>query len=142
MELASEFLTTTSELKVFNRVRMLHNVVSLIDIRSANGKKLYLIFTTSSAYEVDQNNFKWLTKHHVSSNDFTTWRKTLEYMFPNGQLASTRTLRSWILDKQSDWLEHWDWFVTADVEFLYLQNGPSLWHCFLRRPNFSEWNTE
>ena len=29
MELASEFLNTTSELKAFNRVRMLHNVVSL-----------------------------------------------------------------------------------------------------------------
>jgi len=38
MELASEFVNTTSELKAFNRVRMLHNVVSLADITSANGK--------------------------------------------------------------------------------------------------------
>jgi len=85
MELASEFLMTTSDLKAFNRVRMLQNVVSLAYITSANGKKLDLIFTTSSAYKGDQNNFEWPTKHHISSNDFTTWRKTLEYIFPIGQ---------------------------------------------------------
>jgi hypothetical protein len=38
MKLASAFLTTTSELKAFNRVRMLHNVVSLADFTSANEK--------------------------------------------------------------------------------------------------------
>jgi len=57
MELASEFLNTTSELKAFNRVQMLHNVVSLANITSANGKKLDLIFTASSEYEGDRNNF-------------------------------------------------------------------------------------
>jgi len=45
------------------------------------------------------------------------------------------TLGSWILDKQSDWLEHWDWCVTSDGQFLYLRHGPSLWHRFLWRPN-------
>jgi len=38
MELASEFFTTTSELKAFNKGRTLRNVVSLADITSANGK--------------------------------------------------------------------------------------------------------
>jgi len=42
MKLASAFLTTTSELKAFNRVRMLHNVVSLADFTSANEKNLTL----------------------------------------------------------------------------------------------------
>jgi len=99
-----------------------------------NGKKLDLIFTASSEYEGDRNNFEWPTKHHVSSNDFTTWRKTLEYMvFPKEQLPIQ--LGSWILDKQSDWLDYWDWFVTTDRQFLYFRHGPSLWHRFLRRPN-------
>jgi len=83
---------------------MLHNIVSLADITSANGQKLDLILTNGSAYEGCPNNFEWPTKHHVSSGDFTTWWKTLEYMFPNEQLAVT--LGSWILDNQSDWLDH------------------------------------
>ena len=55
-------------------------------------------------------------------------------MFPNGQLPIQ--LGSWILDKHSDWLDYWDWFVTTDRQlFLYFRHGPSLWHRFLRRPN-------
>lgn len=37
MEVASEFLQSTSELRAFNRVRILHNVVSLADVTSASG---------------------------------------------------------------------------------------------------------
>ena len=54
-------------------------------------------------------------------------------MFPNGQLPIQ--LGSWILDKQADWLDYWDWFLTTDGQFLYFCHGPSLWHRFLRRPN-------
>jgi len=38
MEVAAEFLTSSSELHAFNRVQMLHNVVSLADVASANGR--------------------------------------------------------------------------------------------------------
>jgi len=58
MEMASEFLQSTSELRAFNRVRMLHNVVSLADITSANGKKIDRIFTSSSEFEGSRNNFE------------------------------------------------------------------------------------
>jgi len=70
-------------------------------------------------------NFEWpTTKHHASSNDFTTWRKTLEYFFPNEQLSVQ--LDSWVLDKQSEWLDYWDWLVTTDGQFLYFRHGPSV----------------
>ena len=69
----------------------------------------------------------------MSSNNFTNWRKTLEYMFPNEQMPIQ--LGSWILDKQSNWLNYWDWFVATDRQFPYFRHGLSLWHHFLRCPN-------
>ena len=133
MDMASEFLHSTSELRAFNRVRMLHKVVSLADITSANGKGIDRIFTSSSEFEGSRNNFEWPSKHHVSSGDFTVWRKALEYMFPNEQLVLP--LGSWILTDPADWLEYWEWFATLDGEFLYFREGPSVWHRFLKRPN-------
>jgi len=133
MELAARFLSSTSDLRAFNRVRMLHNVVSLADITSANGRHIDRIFTNSSGFEGSRNEFEWPSKHHVSSGDFTTWRKTLEHIFPNEYLPTA--LGPWILDQQSDWLHLWDWFATTDGQFLYFRNSATVWHRFLRRPN-------
>ena len=85
---------------------------------------------TALSFEGSRNDFEWPSKHHVSSSDFTTWRKTLEYIFPNEQL--TTALGPWILEQPSDWLNLWDWFTSTDGQFLYFRNGPSVWHRFLR----------
>lgn len=79
MEAAAEFLTSTSDLRAFNRVRILHNVVSLADITSANGRYVGSIFTNSSGFEGSRNDFEWPSKHHLSSSNFTTWRKTTHF---------------------------------------------------------------
>jgi len=126
MEVAADFLTSSSELCAFNRVRMLHNVVSLADVALANGRYVDRIFTDSSGFEGSRNDFEWPSKHNVSSSDFTTWLKTLEYIFPNEQL--TTALGPWILEQPSDWLNLWDWFTSTDGQFLYFRNGPSVWH--------------
>jgi len=133
MEVAAEFLTSSSDLRAFNRVRMLHNVVSLVDITSANGRHVDRIFTSSSGFEGSRNAFEWPCKHHVSSGDFTTWRKALEYIFPNEFLPTA--LGPWILEQQTDWLHLWDWFATTDGQFLYFRNSATVWHRFLRQPN-------
>ena len=124
---------------------MLHNVVSLADITSANGRHVDRIFTNSSGFEGSRKAFKWPCKHHVSSRDFTTWRKALEYIFPNEYLPTA--LGPWILEQQTDWLHLWDWFATTDGQFLYFRNSATVWHRFLRLPNqhhsyFSEFLVE
>jgi len=96
---------------------MLHkNVVTLADVASANGRYVDHIFTNSSGFEGSRNDFEWPSEHHVSSSDFTTLRKTLEYIFPNEQL--TTALVPWILEQPSDWLNLWDWFTSTDGQFL------------------------
>lgn len=72
-------------------------------------------------------------KHHVSSGDYTVCRKTLEFIFPNEHLQAP--LGSWIMDTSADWLLHWEWFVTANGQFLYYQDAPDRWHRFLRKPH-------
>ena len=133
MELAAEYLTSAGDLRAFNIVSMLHNVVSLSNVTFANGRGIDHIYTHSSAFEGCKNEYEWPSKHHTGSGDFTTWRKTLEFLFPNEQLAIP--LGNWILGKPTDWLDLWDWFVTLDGQFLYFRNGPSVWYRFLWRPN-------
>jgi len=122
MDVAADFLTSKGDLKSFNRVRMMHGVVSLSDITTANGRSIDRIFLASSAFEGSRNDFYWPVKHHVSPSDYTVWRKTLEFIFPNEHLLAP--LGPWIMDTNADWLAHWECFVTADGEFLYYQDSP------------------
>jgi len=58
MDIASDFLSSAGELRALNRVRMLHNVVSLSDITTANGRSVDRLFTASSEFEGARNNFE------------------------------------------------------------------------------------
>ena len=145
MDIAADFLSSKGDLKAFNRVRMMHGVVSLSDITTANGRSVDRIFLASSAFEGSRNDYYWPVKHHVSPSDYTVWRKTLEFIFPNEHLLAP--LGNWIMETNDDWLKHWEWFVTSEGQFLYYQDAPDRWHRFLRKPHshhsfFSEFLVE
>jgi len=69
-----------ADLCAINRVRMQHIVVSLSDICSANGTSLDTTFLSRSPFSGSRNDFIWPVKHHVSSSDYTTWSKAMEFV--------------------------------------------------------------
>ena len=66
MDAATDFLTSKGDLKGLNKVRMMHGVVSLSNITTANEQSLERTFFASSVFEGSQNDFYWPVKHHVS----------------------------------------------------------------------------
>ena len=130
----TKFFDSTSDLASINRVRMFHGVVSLSDIATADGRRLNEEFLCSTEVDGRRNDFLWPIEHHVSSNDFTTWRRAMEYLFSSDNLHLQQPLGPFILDSPTEWLAQWDWFVTNDRDFLYRQVGENYWRRYLRRP--------
>ena len=59
---AGEFYRKMSELQLVNRVRMLHKVVNLSDITTADGRKLDKNGLTSKGHTGRRNKYKWPRK--------------------------------------------------------------------------------
>ena len=133
MALVANHFDSSSALSAINRVRMFHGVVSLADITTADGRFLNDEFLCPSEFDGRRNDFLWPIDHHVSGADFTWWRKAMEFLFPAHNLSLIQPLGTCIIDKEEDWLSHWDWFVPADRSFLYRQVGENFWHRHLRK---------
>jgi hypothetical protein len=44
-------------------------------------------------------------------------------------------LGNWIIKSDSEWTDNWDWFLSADREFLYFRLDSRTWHRFLKLPH-------
>ena len=119
MELATRYSKSTTILRAINRVRMLHEVVHLSDITTANGKTLDTAFLRSDPFPEKRNNFTWPSKHHVSSTDFTTWRHFMESVFNNVNFSLHCPLGQWTISQPPQSHDTWHWYVSKDRRHLY-----------------------
>jgi hypothetical protein len=127
MEYVSSFISNTSELRAINRVRQFHGIVHISDITSADGYFLNPEFLCSAEFDGRRNDYLWPTKHHVTSSDYTSWRRALEQLFPVNPLQLVNPLGTWILDEALQWTKHWDWFSSTSSDFLFRQVGEDSW---------------
>ena len=119
MELATRYSKSTTILRAINRVRMLHEVVHLSDITTANGKTLDTAFLRSDPFPEKRNNFTWPSKHHVSSTDFTAWRHFMESVFNNVNFSLHCPLGQWTISQAPQSHDTWHWYVSKDRRHLY-----------------------
>ena len=82
MQCALDFCDKPSDIKAINRVRMLHQVVSLADISFADGSGLEIKYLQSFQIKAHRNTYNWPSKRHIKPSDFTAWRKLMKWIFP------------------------------------------------------------
>ena len=133
MALVAQHFDSPSALAAINRVRMLHGVVSLADITTADGRSLDDEFLCSTEFDGRRNDFLWPVENHVSASDYTRWRQAMEFLFPADNLTLVQPLGTCIVDDIDDWLSHWDWFASTDRKYLYRQVGENHWRRHLRK---------
>ena len=119
MDMATQFSTQASVLKAINRVRMLHEIVHLSDITTANGKQLDPAFLRSDPFPESRNSFHWPAQHHLQQSDYTTWRRFLEFVFSHSNLSLPLPLGRWINPNLPSDLTSWHWFLSKDKSILY-----------------------
>ena len=81
MDLAFQFTTEPKRLKAINRVRILHEVIHLSDITTANGTRIDPAFLISDPFPEQRNAYSWPKKHHVTTSDFTIWRQFINNIY-------------------------------------------------------------
>jgi hypothetical protein len=117
---------------------MLHRVVHVSDISTADGRSLDHAFLAGIEFPGQRNDYVWPVKHHVTQSDYTSWRKAMEYVFSAPNLQLIEPLGEWTLDNMDDWTDQWDWFVTSNTEFFSLawiiEHGIGIWHRLLAQP--------
>ena len=118
MDAAKTLYNNGSILRSINRVRILHGIYHLSDITTANGISLDDSFLKSVPFKGVRNNHKWPIKHHVTTLDFSRWRKFVQIVYSADSLQLPTTLKNWTFS-QSIYSKNWDWFVTENREFLY-----------------------
>jgi hypothetical protein len=128
------YFNSAADLRAINRVRMRHGVVNISDITAADGRKLDHVFLVSEAFEGTRNDYVWPCKHHVSSTDYTSWRRAMEFLSPEN-LQLSQPLGNWIIASDTEWIDNWDWFLSGTSEFLYFRLNSRTRHRFLRYPN-------
>jgi hypothetical protein len=133
MAAVSQYFNSTAALRAINRVRMLHGVINVSDITAADGRALDQGFLVSNAFEGKRNDHIWPSQHHVVSSDYTLWRKAMEFLFPDN-LHLRQVLGNWIIQSDCEWTDNWDWFLSADREFIYFRLDSRTWHRFSKLP--------
>ena len=126
MSMAHHFYQDPSTLKSIQRVRMAFGVTHLSNVCSVDGTNLDKRFLQSQPNVIIKNNYDWPIKHHVSRYDMSKWRNLLRKIFCANALTLPHILGPWTPMSQSQWVETWDFFVTADKQFLF-QNKFGLW---------------
>ena len=58
----------------------------------------------------------------------------MEHFFNGPDLSLIQPLGQCIIDKEQDWLSHWDWFIPPDREFAFRQVRENHWRRHLRKP--------
>ena len=119
MDLARHAFSTGRELKAINKVRMLHEVIHLSDITTANGRSLDPAFLISEPFPELRNDFTWPSKHNVFPADFTIWRIFMEYLFCYTDSTLPLPLGPWLSIQYPHQNKAWHWFLSEDKEYIY-----------------------
>ena len=135
MQLALSSFSTSKELKAIQRVRMSLGITCLSDICSIGGDCLDSYFYDKEPKKRCRNSYIWPSKHHTYKSDYTLWRKFLKMIFSEGTHALFQPLGNWTTTSQLKWIDHWDYFVTPDQQFLYHQEHESSWKRHLYKPS-------
>ncbi|GFH51334.1 hypothetical protein CTEN210_07810 [Chaetoceros tenuissimus] len=127
MEVASKM--PGINVKAINRVRMFHEVISISDITTADGKSIDEVFLKMSKFQGTRNSFLWPKKHRVLPADFRQWKIMCNQLYiSEGQLATP--LYNWISRNRNDWIAEWNWFSNIQGQ-LYKREG-SVWYMYRR----------
>ena len=135
MVLASSLFTKVSELRSIQRVRMKIGVTHLSDICTAQGTRLDSSISSTNVERRVKNDYAWPSKHHLNAYDIFMWRKLLKNIFSSGDQVLQVPLGAWNTTSQQQWIHNWDYFVSDDRQFLYMNKGQSTWHRFLKKPH-------
>ena len=111
MELALKFTSKPKELKAINRVQMLHEVIHLSDITTANGLQIDPAFLISDPFLEQRNQYTWPKKHHVTTKDYTSWRKIPNHIYCFEDFCLQRALTHWINPCTQTARQSWHWFL-------------------------------
>ena len=133
MSLAIDFYPDKASLRSINKVRMFHNIYHLSDITCADGRTFNHLFNNSTPFPSNRNTHHWPHKHHVTSKDFTCWRRFLTYVFTVDSMRLPAALGNWI-STTTVTFPTWDWFGTPSKEFLF-HRIDNTWHRHLKKPN-------
>ena len=132
MTLALKIFPNKKDLRSIQNMRMKLNVIHISDITTADGIKLDPKFYSTTPSSIQRNVYKWPTKHHITRQDTTLWRKFLTQIFQGPQYSLEHPLGAWHPMPDSQWIDNWDYFLTSDREFLY-HRVKSRWHRHLKR---------
>ena len=119
MDLATQFTSSATDLQSINRVRMLHEIIHLSDLTTANGKTLDPAFLISEPFSESRNDYQWPTKHHVTPSDFTTWRKLMDHIYSNDNLSLLQPLGRWTEPLHPKEQTNWHWFLDTQNHLIY-----------------------
>ena len=120
MEPALKFTTKPTELKAINRVRLLHKVIHLSDITTANRSRIDPAFLISDPFPERKIKYSWPKKHHVTPSDFTTWRRFINHIYSYDQFSLQRgSLLHWIQPTTPTKRISWRWFLDNTNNVLY-----------------------
>ena len=119
MDIALRYSTNKDILTALNRVRMIHEIIHLSDITTADGKHLDPAFLRSDPFPEQRNSFAWPVKHKLQPGDYTTWRLFLEFVFSNSNLSLHSPLGPWIKPSLPSDLTSWHWFLSSNKQVLY-----------------------
>ena len=132
MSLALKLFPTKKDRRSIQNVRMKLNVIHVSDITTADGSKLEPKFYSTTFPSINRNDYDWPLKHHITSQDISTWRKFLKLVFAQPQSSLNQPLGAWNSMTNEQWIDNWDFFLTLDKEFLYHRVN-SRWHRHLKR---------
>ena len=119
MELATSFSWEVMILKSVNKVRMLHEVIHLSNITTANEAHIDPPFLISDPSPEQRNEYNWTKKHHVLPADFTTWRQFINHIYASNDFRLQQSLRHWIHPTRPVLRTTWNWFLDNTHNILY-----------------------
>ena len=118
---AMEYTRKASVLKSINKVRMLLNVEWLSDIVSADGWSVENKWCYPQRYKIRRNNYQWPKSHHVTTQDWRSWRAWVHSLNGNPNNRLLQPLGAWQCE-QATWLTCWDSVSTLNDELLYIRS--------------------
>ena len=138
MELAYNYTRQQKKLRSINKVRMLHEIVHLSDITTANGQYLEPLFLLNDPIPDSRNEYIWPAKHHVTNEDFNIWRQFITSIFSSINNSLPRALTYWTTSERLQDRISWHWFISYNHSILYERvNDSFAVHQIIRRNQFN-----
>ena len=134
MQLALQYTDKVSILRSINSVRMALHIVWLSEITNANGTCLDTEWLKMPTCLPHRNNYRWPNAHHITSNDWSRWRRFLSTLCRTNTDTLLYPVGDWQRSYQ-EWLETWQGLLSENGEELYIKHIPTAtWRRHIRQP--------